>query len=152
MSRIRQQLEQSQTIAVQGTRVVTRGGVSYEQRLHKKRSEVATIVLPKGSRPEPSGAENGNSAQAPVTSEQTASRLAGRVERVAPNARVRRLIQQAQSKLKDALDELSREQGGEDQTLKRLFLHLTHLRSELSSAEERLLETGSQPKKGAQGC
>jgi hypothetical protein len=150
VSRIRQQLEQSQTIEVQGTRVVTRGGVSYEQRLQKKRSEVATLVLPKGS--EPAGAENGNNAKALLTSEHAAPRLAGRVERVAPNARVRRLIQQAQGKLKEALDELSREQGGEDQTLKRLFLHLTHLRSELSSAEERLLESGPQPKNGAQGC
>jgi DNA-binding transcriptional regulator YhcF (GntR family) len=128
VSRIRQQLEQQQMIEVQGTRVVTRGGVSYEQRLQKKRSEVATLVIP---------------------------RLAQRLKRVpdasSSNERVRRLIQQAQSKLEEALDELSREQGGEERTLNRLFLHLTHLRKELSSAEERLLESGPQQKNGAQG-
>jgi len=116
VSRIRQQLEQSQQIEVQGTRMVTRGGVRYEQRLHKKSSELV----------------QDNSPQEELAAAQV------------PNARVRRLIRQAQGKLKEALEELSREQGQGDRTLKKLFLHLTHLRSELSSAEERLLETGPQ--------
>ncbi|HTU62566.1 MAG TPA: hypothetical protein VMF89_29095, partial [Polyangiales bacterium] len=121
VSRIRQQLEQRQLIEAQGTRVVTRGGVSYEQRLQKKRG-----------------------AQLTVRSDETSTqRLAGRL--AAPgNSRIRRLIQQAHGKLDEALAELSREHG-EDLSLKRLFLHLTHLRSELSSAEERLLE--QQPAK-----
>jgi|GEM_PF-5301867 len=140
VSRIRQQLEQSQTIEAQGTRVVTRGGVSYEQRLQKKRSEVATLVLPESSRPEP-----GN-VNVTVTPAERA------VADAPDNTRVRSLIQEAQSKLAEALDELSREQAKEDRTLKRLFLHLTHLCSELSSAEERLVESGPASKSGAPGC
>jgi hypothetical protein len=77
-----------------------------------------------------------------------------RVKEGPDSSRVRRLIQEAQSKLAEALDELSREQAqdNEDRTLKRLFLHLTHLRAELSSAEERLVENGPAPKSGARGC
>jgi hypothetical protein len=146
VSRIRLQLEQSQTIEAQGTRVVTRGGVSYEQRLQKKRREVATLVLPEGSRPEPG---NVNVSVTPAEG----ARLQ-RVKEGPDSSRVRRLIQEAQSKLAEALDELSREQAqdNEDRTLKRLFLHLTHLRAELSSAEERLVENGPASKSGARGC
>lgn len=129
VSRIRQQLEQSQTIEAQGTRVVTRGGVSYEQRLQKKRNEVAMLNVTVTAE-----------AERPV-----------RVAEAPDNARVRSLIQEAQSKLAEALDELSREQANEDRTLKRLFLHLKHLRSELSSAEERLVENAPASKSGARG-
>lgn len=157
VSRIRQQLEQRQMIEVQGTRVVTRGGVSYEQRLHKKRAipspphQGPALILPQQS-------QNDAEAHVTVKSDETpAPRLASRLERVserpdapAGNARVRRLIQQAHGKLKEALEELSREPCAEDLKRKRLFLHLTHLRSELSSAEERLLEDWQQPKNGTQ--
>lgn len=140
VSRIRQQLEQRQLIEVHATRMVTRGGVSYEQRLHKKRSPV--LVLPK----EPLAATAAAAPALPHDLTGSSEQAAG----PAPNARVRRLIQQAHGKLKEALEELSREQSGEDRTLKRLLLHLTHLRSELSSAEERLVEFRAQPKNGAQ--
>ena len=140
VSRIRQQLEQRQMIDVQGTRVVTRGGVSYEQRLQKKRGALTA-------------AQTHVTVRTDETSTQRlADRFASeRAETSPENSRVRRLIQQAHGKLKEALEELSREQG-EDLNLKRLFLHLTHLRSELSSAEERLLEHRQQKKNGTQAC
>lgn len=144
VSRIRQQLEQSQTIEVQGTRLVTRGGVSYEQRLQRKRSEHAPPVRQE------------TPVNVSVTAaDATAQRLAARLERVpdaADSARIRGLLQQAQANLKEALDELARDKGGDDRTLKRLILHLTHLRAELGSAVERLAESGPQPKNGARGC
>jgi len=140
VSRIRQQLEQRQMIEVQGTRVVTRGGVSYEQRLQKKRGAIGAPQAHVTVRPDETSKQRLAARLGP---------LSDRPEAVSGNSRVRQLIQQAHGKLKEALDELSREHA-EDLNLKRLFLHLTHLRSELSSAEERLIEHRQPPKNGTE--
>jgi len=136
VSRIRQQLEQRQVIEVKGSRLVTRGGISYEQRLHKKRAAEA---------PRNGPALVVTSIAQDANPQNTRRLPSMQDEPVVPstNGRVRRLIQQAHDNLEEALQELSRGAAGDDQKRKRLFLHLTHLRSELSSAEERL--SGAPP-------
>lgn len=152
VGRIRQQLERSQVIEVRDTRLVTRGGVSYNQRLHKNRSS---------SRP---GDARGlvrvpDVASVPVDPHTATMRLPrrldhvpGTLEPVESGERIRQLIRQAHANLDDALREMSRAQGNADPKLKRLFLHLTHLCQELSSAEDRLTAVPQDGMQGRQSC
>jgi len=183
VSRIRRQLETSQVIEVKDTRVVTRGGVSYIQRLQKRRSAPlpastqhavgSPVAVPEapalGAVPsEPEIERSGvfppatlvaaaeNTADTPVTG--SYPRLSRRLECVShapdqPNLqeRLRQLIRSAHGNVDEALEELTRAQCESDRYLKRLLLHLTHLRRELSSAEGRLAEPAEARLHGVQG-
>ncbi|HEY2736730.1 MAG TPA: hypothetical protein VGI70_22170 [Polyangiales bacterium] len=116
VSRIRQQLERNQVIEVRDSRIVTRGGVSYSQRLQKHRSS----TLSRDPRP--------------------SDRVEAALEPSNSCERIRQLIRQAHGSLDKALEEISSARSETDRDLKRLFLHLTHLRRELSSAEHRLAD------------
>jgi hypothetical protein len=127
VSRIRQELERNELIEVRDSRIVTRGGVSYNQRLQKSRG----LTLPR----EASGLDCVEDTLAPSSS----------------CDRVRRLIRQAYGSLDKALQEISSARSDSDRKLKRLCLHLTHLRQELSSAEHRLNDA-SATAAGPENC
>jgi hypothetical protein len=180
VSRIRQQLERSQVIEVRDTCVVTRGGISYEQRLQKNRSsakpaEAPALLQVSDIAPEESAALSAREVDtardrpklfpqgaaivaavasdppAPLRFPQRLDCVPDRLEQSNFNQRVRQLIRQAHGSLDEALRELSRAECDTDRQLKRLCVHLTHLCGELSSAESRLAAAPLERLNGTQG-
>jgi hypothetical protein len=146
VSRIRQELERSHVIEARDTLVVTRGGVSYKQRRHKSReSELPKEAPPLVRVPAVPVAVD------PATPMQLPRRLDTVVTARAEtdgHERVRQLIRQAHRKLDEALREVS--QCDPDRKLKSLSLHLTHLRQELSVAEDRLAQPTAERLNGTE--
>jgi hypothetical protein len=144
VSRIRQQLERSEVIEARDTRVVTRGGVSYNQRLQRNRSsamphEARALARVPDVAPDSTIAASVAAHQpTPLLLPRRLDCITNTIERPTCDERVRQLIRQARSNLDEALREMSRGQCDADRKLKRLFLRLTDLHQELSSAADRL--------------
>jgi len=176
VSRIRQQLEQSHLIEVADTRVVTRGGVSYRQRVHNRKKRSPGVTAEARAPQDGSAAVTKAPAEAeaaverlepvtcaslpatPIVANQAAPmRLPNRLdvaadmlERASSQERVQQLIRQAQGHIDAALREMSRARY--DTERKRLFLHLTRLRKELRLAEVCFSEAPEERLNGAHSC